>query len=465
MNKKTKTFHRLSTKFICGVAAILVLILTATLLINTRIAGRYYLNRQVNDVRKAGGRLEMYLASGMSPDDAIFSLEETEKVLVVYEADTSDYDVLSDSLREKFRQKGLGFQKFWLWDQDYNSAVQKGQTFRLYRQEKLNYAIIVEYISRDSNLYAVAAIVPDTAGFIGIINQFSVVLYAISLTAAILLIYLLVKHITNPLKQMEEFSRNISRQKYGTLEIRTNDELEHMAESMNQMSTAIQQYQRMLQSKNDQMKHLLNDVAHDLKTPISLIGTYAGGIRDGLDDGTFLDTIIRQNEKMSQMTERLLSLSRIEQKEHPLTRMELDKLLVQCLEEQKLFLRERNLEIQEQIEPHAEIMANGELVAELLGNLISNAVKYASAGVISVSLTGMGEQWCFRIANEFQNEDLDIGQIWEPFYVGEASRNKALSGTGLGLPIAKKIAGQFGYPIRCIQENSVITFEVLFNRI
>lgn len=46
--------------------------------------------------------------------------------------------------------------------------------------------------------------------------------------------------------------------------------------------------------------------------------------------------------------------------------------------------------------------------------------------------------------------------------MGESSRNKALSGTGLGLPIVKKIAGQFGYTVHCIQENHTITFEVIF---
>ncbi|MFR8337938.1 MAG: hypothetical protein ACLVAW_15420 [Eisenbergiella massiliensis] len=59
---------------------------------------------------------------------------------------TENYDSLSSDLREKFRQKGLGFQKFWLWEEDYISAVQNGYRFRLYGQEKLNYGILVEYI-------------------------------------------------------------------------------------------------------------------------------------------------------------------------------------------------------------------------------------------------------------------------------------------------------------------------------
>ena len=99
----------------------------------------------------------------------------------------------------------------------------------------------------------------------------------------------------------------------------------------------------MLQAKNQQMEQLLSDVAHDLKTPISLIGMYSSGIRDGLDDGTFLETIIQQNSRMSQMTERLLNLSGIERKEYPLTTIRLDLLLFECIAEQKLFLSKRGL--------------------------------------------------------------------------------------------------------------------------
>lgn len=438
MTKGNRRFHRLSTKFICGTAAILALILAATLFVNSKVAARYYLRQQTAYVSQAGSRIREYLDAGMSPDEAVASLESSDNVLITYAANTSDYDALSSSLRDKFREKGLGFQKFWLWDQDYLSAVQKGSQFRLYQQDKLNYGILVEYIPVGSNLYAVAAIIPNTADFIGIINRFSILLHVISLVIAVVLLYLLVKHIS------------------------TRDELEHVADSMYQMSISIQQYQKMLQAKNQQMEQLLNDVAHDLKTPISLIGMYSSGIQDGLDDGTFLETIIQQNNRMSQMTERLLNLSGIERKEHPLTTIRLDLLLSECIGEQKLFLSKQGLSLNTAVTPNLEITGNAELVTELFSNLLSNAVKYAASGTVHAELGKNDGQCCFRITNELGNDDLDTERIWEPFYVGEPSRNKALSGTGLGLPIVKKIADTFGYQVRCIREGHVITFEVIF---
>lgn len=462
MNRKPRHFHRLSTKFICGITCILLFILTASLLLNSRVAKRYYLQQQIRYVKQAGSRLKDALDEGISPEAAIDTLENGEKVLIVYEKNSSDYDGLSSSLREKFQQKGLGFQKFWLWNQDYLSAVQSGYKFRLYQQDKLNYGILVEYLPVGQNLYAIASIVPNSGDFIQLINHFSVLLYAFSLLAAMVLIGLLVRHITNPLRQIEVFARKISLQEYDSLTIHTHDELQTVADAMNQMCQSIQQYQQLLLAKNEQMKQLLDDVAHDLKTPISLISMYSSGMKDGLDDGTFLDTIIRQNGKMAQLTEQLLSLSRIEKTRQPLTKIRLDTLLEQCVAEHKIFLKDRNLGFHTEIAANVEILGNTELITTLFSNLLSNAVKYGSSGIIDVILYEENQQPYFLISNEFQNSTLDMNQIWEPFYVGEISRNKELSGTGLGLAIVKKIAEQSGYSFRCFIREGRIVFEIIF---
>ena len=56
----------------------------------------------------------------------------------------------------------------------------------------------------------------------------------------------------------------------------------------------------------------------------------------------------------------------------------------------------------------------------------------------------------------------DIEKLWEPFYVGEQSRSKELSGTGLGLPIVKALAEKYGYDYGCHRIDSRITFYITF---
>lgn len=457
--------NKLWKKFIRGTAAIMVFTLLLSHAVNSNIVEKYYLRGQKHYIQDIGSRLKALLESGTTPENAVKILEEQEKVLIVYSGNTSDSEVLSNELREQFRQKGLGFQKFWLWEQDYRDAVEHGIKLRLYQQEKLKYGILAEYIVTDAGMFAIAAVVPNTAETVGIINQFLIILLSISSLIAAFLMYILVRHITNPLKEMEEFARRISGQDYGSrLEIRTNDELETVAGSMNQMSRDIQEYQDMLMEKNRQMEALLDNVAHDLKTPISLIGTYASGIQDGLDDGTFLDTIIRQNIKMAQLTEQLLGLSRIGQKEYLEETIALGCLLKHQIEEQQIFAVQRKLEFYTSIEPDLHIRGNAELVSAVFSNLLSNAVKYAAEDEDGIEIhLCKNEAGChFTVSNRLQAENLDLDRIWEPFYVGETSRNKSLSGTGLGLSIVKKIAERCGYRINCSVIDDKIIFTVIF---
>lgn len=456
--------NRLSQKFILGVALILILMSIGTLFINSQIVERYYLHEQREYVRKIGLQLEEKIEEGTSAQEAIEEIEKKENVLIVYSEKTKDVDILANKLRDNFRQKGLGFQRFWLWEQDYETAIQNGSQFRLYSQNKMNYNILVQYLPLNSRLYAIAAIVPIASGFIKIINRISFLIYSLSIFVSIVLIFILIKHITNPLNEIRAFTKRISLHQYEPLEISTGDELEDVAKSLNEMGYDINQYQKILELKNEQMKQLLNDVTHDLKTPISLISMYASGIKDGLDDGTFLDTIIEQNNKISQIVESLLHLSRIELKKHPYTKIKLDQLLLQCINEQIIFFENRKLELHQQIEPNLNLTGNTKLITELFSNLLSNAAKYASYGSVQVKLYLEGQNIFFNISNKTDNTNLDITHIWQPFYVGEGSRNKILSGTGLGLSIVKKIAEQFGYLITCKLEGENISFEIIFHK-
>lgn len=462
MNFPARQLNRLSKKFVLGVILILLFTLVITLFVNSQIAEKFYLYEQREYILKIGDQLEMELKNGSTPQQAVQTIEEQEKVLIAYSEEITASDVLAYELRENFRQKGLGFQKFWLWDQDYETALQKGSQFRLYSQSKMNYSILVLYLPLESGMYAIAAIVPDATGFISIINQISFMIFSFAIVLAIILIFILTRHITRPLAEICAYTKKISSRNYQPLYIKTGDELEDVANSLNDMARDIEQYQEMLEQKNEQMKQLLSNVAHDLKTPISLIGMYTTGIKDGLDDGTFLDTIIRHNDKMSGIVEKLLHLSRIEQKEHPHEELLLDDLLMQCIEEQKFLFDQRNLEVRENIQSGLIFDGNRELLSEMFSNLLSNAAKYAASGYVTVELVQRDQGYLFCITNCTNNMDLDTSMIWQPFYVGETSRNKELSGTGLGLPIVKKIADQFHYSVSCHQVGQDISFEIVF---
>lgn len=454
--------RRLSQKLMGGVILILLCALAGTVCVNSKIAERFYLRQQRAYLDAIGSRLQKELEAGASPRQAIDRIETDEKVLIAYAAGAQEPDAAAEELRDAFRAKGMGFQKFWLWDRDYQAAVQNGSQFRLYSQSRMNYSILVQYLSLPSGLYALAAIVPEAEGFIAIVNRISFLVCFLAILTALFFIALLTRHITKPLAEMAAFARQVPLRRYQPLQIRTGDELEEVADSLNQMAEAIEAYQRQLEEKNAQMKQLLSDVAHDLKTPLALVGMYLSGIQDGLDDGSFLGTIQEQNDKMVRIVEDLLHLSRLEQKEYPCGLLELDALLEQCIGEQRIAFARRELALEVRIVPHLELWGSRELLTELFANLLSNAAKYAAPPAVKITLEPQGQEYCFGISNLLTQPGVDPDLIWQPFYVGEASRNRQLAGTGLGLPIVKKIAERFGYAVSCTVQGREIAFAVRF---
>lgn len=453
--------NRLSKKFIVGISLILLLTMTVSLFINSNLIERYYVHTKRVDMNTICDRLEEQLLLYGNTAQAVSSVEQTEEVTIAWAANQGNLDVINNDLRGALRVKGIGFQKFWLWDEAYQSVMDNGRKLCMYNQPKLNYSILVEYMEFEQTVYAVAMIIPHISDAIRIVNGVTCLVMAGALLVMILLVIMLVKRITRPLDQLKQFADDIAAQKFGHIEIHTRDELEVVASSMNQMCSEIQAYQKELLDKNQQMEQLLDNVAHDLKTPIALVKAYAGGIKDGLDDGTFLDTVICQNDRIGAMVESLLFLSRIKKQEISIEEIALDTVLGQLLTEQSILAKREDMVIRTSIVPQAVIQSSREISTLILSNLLSNALKYGSGTVIEVSLQKAEKGYVFEITNQTTVVP-DLSRIWEPFYVGEESRNKDLSGTGLGLALTKGAAEKLGYPLSCYINDDKITFQVQF---
>lgn len=455
---------KLAKKFIVGITVILFITLFTLMFINANGIERYYMYDKKQVMNEICDEIELGVLKGESIEEIIQELEDTKEVLIVSIGNNKDFNALNEALRSALQSKGIGFQKFWLWDEDYKEILEKGRKIKVYNQGKLNYSILIAYTQVENNLLAVTMIVPDVTDSIKMINTFTVVLNLMAWLIASGFMVILVRRITRPLQQMEQQAKDIANQHFYPIAIHTHDELEVVASSMNEMGEKVQNYQQALIDKNKEMEQLLDNVAHDLKTPIALIKVYAAGIQDGMDDGTFLETIIRQNESMEKMVEALLTLSRMEQKDYPTQKVALDVILQEQIETQKILAMEQNISIEENIISQAFVESDPHTLSIIFSNLLSNAIKYTSGPTIYICLQPYEAGYQFQITNHTSNEELDLNQIWKPFYVGETSRNKALSGTGLGLAIVKKSIEKLGYEITSYKEDNQITFEILFNR-
>lgn len=454
--------NKLSKKFIAGIICILILSSICSILFNTQFLEKFYLYQKRSRISQISDEFTKLLEQDISPREAIQQIESSCKVIIaeIDSMPTADNEEVNQKIQSAFQEKGVGFQKYWFWEEDYKKVLEGEKKIKLYKQENLNYSLLIDYMKKDSSIYAVTMIVPNVADAFQIANTFLIVVSAFTILIAIIFIVFLVKKITKPLQSFEQFATNMKNNEYVPIYVSTRDELEDVAKSLNTMGKQITVFQKSLQEKNLQMEQLLENVAHDLKTPISLIQLYANGIKDGIDDGTFLETILEENERMSAMVNQLLYLSRIEKKQNDSGPVNLSILLQDLIDKYMILAKERKMELRAEIEKDICIVGNEDLLQSLFSNLITNAVKYASGDVIISKLCRQNNDILFSIQNDTDNDSLDLDKIWIPYYVGEKSRNKKLSGTGLGLSVVKKICETQGYSIDCSFINNKIEFKV-----
>lgn len=449
---------KLVRKFLLRISAVLIAVTALSLFLNNSFMERFYLREKKIEINQISQKL---LDQPERVDQLIEELEQEYQVVIVKIPGSEDNDKVNEELRAAFLNKGLGLNKYWLWDQDYAKTISKGRQLRIYNQGKLNYSILIEYLSLNEEFVGVAMIIPNVREMIHMINLITAGIFGMAVAAVIIILYFLVRRITDPLNEIGILAKDISKQKFRQIEVHTNDEIEVLAGSINEMGSRIEEVQGALLEKNRQMEALLGNVSHDLKTPLTLVKAYASGMRDGIDDGTFLDTIIAQNERMEKMVEGLLQLSRMQQKDTLPELVNISRELEQILEDQMISIQDYGISLSCTVQPDITISTCREAVNSLFMNLVSNAVKYTADKKIELELTGTPGGFSFTITNGIQQGAyIDSERLWEPFYVGEISRNKELSGTGLGLSIVRAVAQKQGFEYGCKMGEKEIVFYV-----
>ncbi len=199
----------------------------------------------------------------------------------------------------------------------------------------------------------------------------------------------------------------------------------------------------------DRMEHVLkqqeqfnSDVAHELRTPVSVTLAqceYALKHLDNLEevDNAF-HVIHRQSGKIHDIITQLLYLSRLEQGRSKLHCEEIDlqEVAESVIEEEEDIL-EGKLEIRKDLSP-AETMGDISLIMIALQNLLSNAIKYAGGKPVEVSTGQQGDRVFICVRDHGRGIAAEeLGNIFERFYKEDKSRNS--EGFGLGLSIAGKI--------------------------
>lgn len=222
-----------------------------------------------------------------------------------------------------------------------------------------------------------------------------------------------------------------------------------------------------------QRVNFVNQVSHELKTPLTNIRLYAELLEEQLTDSEdekqhrYIDIITNESQRLSRLISNVLSFSRAERDALKLNpaNIVIDDVIRQVIEHHQAALSTKGIAITFDANAPDEVHADADCVEQIINNLISNAEKYAAsgnridiksvheAGYTIVTVRDFGPGITAKEANK----------IFTPFYRGSNKLTDGVTGTGIGLSIARQLAQMHGGDIRFIKSDPGSCFTVTLN--
>jgi signal transduction histidine kinase len=266
----------------------------------------------------------------------------------------------------------------------------------------------------------------------------------ISLVCALitlLLGILLMRRIVNPLSEVIAAAESVSSGNFKTRikKSKSQDDLASLIDHFNHMTETLE--------KNDnERRGMLADIAHELRTPLSVLRGRLEGIVDGVykPNEVNIAQVLEETYLLERLVEdlRLLTLAETRQLHFELKDTDLVELLnkSRTLFEPQAAAKSAQIEL-ETDETEALVLVDSQRFEQVIGNLIGNALRYAQAGgVILLKLIKTDDATLVKVSDNGPGVPVaELPFIFDRFWRGEKSRARVSGGAGLGLAISKQL--------------------------
>ena len=274
---------------------------------------------------------------------------------------------------------------------------------------------------------------------------------------AVILVVWLYRSILRPLNTLKKAMNEVQS---GNLDFSVQgdpeDEIGQLCEDFEEMRIHLKELIQVRMQYEQDMKDMLSNISHDLKTPLTAIKGYSEGLLDGVADSEekrdkYLRTIYTKASDMSALVDELSVYTKLDCNTVPshFEPINVNGYFEDCMDEISLDLEVKHIELtcQMDVDPSVRVVADAEQIKRVVNNIINNAVKYLDKeqGRIQIRIKELGDFVQIEIEDNGTGiSEEDLPNIFERFYRADASRNSRKGGSGLGLAIAKKIISEHG---------------------
>lgn len=339
-------------------------------------------------------------------------------------------------------------------------------------------------------IYSILGIIFDRIIPIAVPNEMRYALcYAISFIVFVEIFFKLIDFTIEYIRKLRRSIQQVTSGNYGVqCEVEYDDELGSLAANINVLSKTLlakEKESEKLKEKERaaldiernaerQKNELITNVAHDLRTPLTTIVGYLELIKDDTalskeDVHKYSGIAYEKSIRLQEMMDDLFEFTKLDNADIKLNRsmINLSGLIMQMTDEFYPSFKDCNITpIVNLPEENIYVQGDGQLLARVFDNLISNALKYGYHNTdLKIEVSGDEKYATVKVINHGDTiAPEDIPLLFNKFYRTDSSRNSKTGGTGLGLAITKNIVDLHHGDISVTSDDQITTFIVKFNR-
>jgi heavy metal sensor kinase len=205
------------------------------------------------------------------------------------------------------------------------------------------------------------------------------------------------------------------------------------------------------------------DASHELKTPLAVLqGELEAALQDSVSGShaqAHYSRLLDEVQRLKSITRKLLLLSLADTGQLKVSRTDVDLSAIAEGAADDVEILAPKLRVDHQIEPGIHVMADPDLVRQVVHNLTSNAAKYTDeSGRVRVKLRRNGTHVRFSVVNSGLGiPESERARIFDRFYRADKARGRDVEGSGLGLSLAREIARAHGGDLALDDTKPIIT--------
>ena len=442
MSRKESINQRIIVTFI-SVTSIVLIFLGS---IMTILFNKNYHSTKLSNLEKQMGIIENSINNYLNQQDGSYSqLKEIIKMACI---STNTEAIITDRLGYVYLVNGedyqnLMYRKIKLNTESLSSNIEfKKEVFKV---DNVSIKGYVKAIYEDGEIDGYMIMVMQNESE----RNFNMFIIWITVIIEIIISAIVIKIVTNQIiiRPIDNINNVAKRLAKGEVEKRVvvncNNEIGELAESFNMMAEC-------LEKSDTKRREFISNVSHELRSPITSIKGFIGGILDGViprdRENYYLKIVYDEIDRLARLVNDLLDMSAMESGKFNLaiTEFDINQVISLCILNLEHKIQEKGLNVKATFHNNrAYVLGDRDRIIQVVTNIIENSIKYSNDdGEIKIDVYSKGEKVYVDIFNSGECiEEKELNKIWDRFYKSDKSRTNKLS-TGLGLPIVRSILSQ-----------------------